>query len=79
MSPVTAKYMLYITNKTERSSFESGCVVQVVKRFKKPLHSVAIAIKALNCFILLLISLVTNILKFKARLKAKFKCVSVTI
>ena len=79
MFPVTAEYMLYITNKTERSSFESGCVVRVAKHFKKLLHSVAIAIKALNCFIPLLINLVTNILKCKARFKAKFKCVSITM
>ena len=43
--------MLYITNKKEHSSFQSGCVVRVLKRL---IYSIAVAIGVLINFILLL-------------------------
>ena len=48
--------------------------------FKRRLvHSVALIIMAKNNFILLLKSFIANVLKYKARLKSKFKCVCVTM
>ena len=62
-------YALYITNKLECSNFESGCAVQMAKHLKEGWFTVlqlqvqvCTAIKKFN----------TNILKFKAHLKAKF-------
>ena len=41
-------YALYITNKTERSRFKSGCVIQVMKHLKEDwiVYSVAVLITA---------------------------------
>ena len=49
------------------------------KVFERSLvHSVAVAIAAKNNFVPLLKRFIANVLKCKARLKVKFKCVSVT-
>ena len=48
--------------------------------FKRRLvHSVALTIMALKNFVLLLKSFIANVLKCKARLKTKFKCVCITM
>ena len=48
--------------------------------FKRRLvHGVALIIMAWNNFVPLLKSFITDVLKYKARLKTKFKCVSVTM
>ena len=58
----------------------SGSVAYVAKRFKKKLvHSIVVAIVAQNNFVIMLNSFITNVLKCKACLKAKFKCASVTM
>ena len=47
---------------------------------RRLVHSVALTIiMASNNFVPLLKSFIANVLKFKARLKAKFECVCVTV
>ena len=71
-----ALYVLCITNKTERFSFKTVCVLWVSKCL---VHSVAVAIAAQNNFVLLLKSFIVNVLKCKACLKLKLKCVYITM
>ena len=70
-------HTLYLTNKTERYSYKSGCVIRVVNRLM--VHSVTIAIAASNNFVPLLKSFIANVQKYKACLKVKFKCVYITM
>ena len=50
------------------------------KAFKRRLvHSVVVAIAALNNFVLLFKSFIANVLKCKVRLEVKFKCLSITM
>ena len=46
---------------------------------RRPIRSVALTIMAKNNFVPLLKSFIANMLKCKARLKTKFKCVCVTM
>ena len=72
--------MLYITNKTERFSSKSRRVIQVAKHLKEDWCIVLlVAIAAYNNFVPLLKSFIANVLKRKAYLKVKVKCVSVTM
>ena len=65
-------YPSFITNKTERFSFKSGSVVQVAKHLKVDWFIVLLNNYGLK-------SCIANVLKCKARLKPKFKCVCVTM
>ena len=63
------EYMLYVPNKTERFSFNSG----YVKAFRKRLaHYVVVA----N---VIFVPLFANVLKCKAFVIVKFKCVSIAM
>ena len=67
--------MLYITNKTERFSFTSGCVVRVAKRLKEDWFKVFWKqLQLKNNFVALLKSFIAHVVKCKAHLKTKFKC-----
>ena len=69
-------YPSFLTNKMERFSFKSGCVLRVAKHLKKTGSQCSINNYGLKQ---LLKSIIANVLKFKASLKTKFKkCVYVT-
>ena len=70
------KYTPFISNKTEHLSFKSGCVVRVAKHLKEDWFIVLHNNYDLNNFIPLLKSFIANVLKCKAHLKTKFKCVT---
>ena len=46
---------------------------------RRPVHGFALIIMAYINFVLLLKSFIANVLKCKARLKSKFKCMCVTM
>ena len=71
--------MLYITSKTEHFSFKSGCVIRVAKRLQEDCF-IVLYIRSSNCnFVPLLKCFIADVLKCKARLKVKFKCISITM
>ena len=69
-------YLLYITNKAECFSFQSGYVILVAKYSKQTGLYFVVIIYDQNNFAQLLKSFVDNVLKCKRSLKFKCVCVS---
>ena len=72
-------YELHITNKTERCSFKSGCVVRVAKHLNEDWFVVLWLQLQLKKLCITVKSFIAYVLKCKTNLKVKFKCISATM